>query len=183
MPASSVTTARRAKSARPRGIRKHGQKIVEERFPRELRRLVQGLNMWGSQKGEKPITEWEEGWREVESIVRSVSPLPFGVVPRRSIKRFNELARGAPIVLELVWGSKVTIPMTSHPGPSSYALSILWHSLQSPGIKRVKRCPRCKTWFLDRTRNRGALRCSIACTWAWWNRRRRKQARHSQYRA
>ena len=51
----------------------------------------------------------------------------------------------------------------------------------NPQWRRLKRCPRCRVWFVDTTRNMQKKRCSAQCTWRSWNRARRKAAGHSQY--
>lgn len=40
---------------------------------------------------------------------------------------------------------------------------------------RLRRCPQCARWFVDRTRNKAAQRCSRACTIAWSNAQRPKK--------
>lgn len=50
--------------------------------------------------------------------------------------------------------------------------------LEHPRRDRLKRCPRCRRWFIDATKNKSALRCSVACTIAWSNAQRgRKKTR------
>lgn len=47
---------------------------------------------------------------------------------------------------------------------------------------RIKRCQHCNRWFADITRNRSKLRCSQKCTSRTWNRAKRREASHKQYR-
>ncbi len=62
------------------------------------------------------------------------------------------------------------------------ALRLLWFVLQNPAQHRLKRCLQCSRWFVDPTRNSSKARCSSECTEKWWDRARRRQARHAQYR-
>jgi len=57
---------------------------------------------------------------------------------------------------------------------------LLWEIyFRNIGLDRFKRCPQCKRWFVDRTRNRQKERCSKHCTWQWWSWGRRKEEGHN----
>jgi hypothetical protein len=62
---------------------------------------------------------------------------------------------------------------------SESPLLLLWLSyFQREGWKRLKRCPQCKKWFVDETKNRMKVHCSEQCKWQWWNREKRSEAGH-----
>ncbi len=67
--------------------------------------------------------------------------------------------------------------------PRGSALRLLWFVLQNPLRHRLKRCPKCAQWFVDSTRNNSKARCSLICTAKWWDRARRREAGHAQYRS
>ncbi len=132
-----------------------------------------------------------EAWEVAEKIMEECQgvpaddPLPSGVV-----QRFNALAREVPVNL-YIWESKWRGGIRTYPWieptmdrePRGFILQILWAVLtQSRARDRLKRCPRCQRWFVDRTKNKGKARCSESCTWRYWDRARRKEARHNQYR-
>jgi hypothetical protein len=178
---ASQALTRSSRSARPGGVRKRGRRLRPDDFPRDVRDLVKGLNRWGAGPGTGP---WDQqGWRELRAIVTAALPLaPFRVLPRASIRRFNWLMRATPVFLQLVPRRHGTIPTTGYLPGIGYIFAIFWRALQRPEIERLKQCERCERWFLDCTRNKSALRCSARCTSQWWNRARRKKARHAQYR-
>ena len=68
----------------------------------------------------------------------------------------------------------------SHEG--GYTVYALWMMMQHAGgiaaLTRLKICPQCNKWFVDKTHNRMAVRCSIQCTNRWWNKERRRRANH-----
>jgi hypothetical protein len=132
-----------------------------------------------------------EAWEVAEKImeecqgVPAEDPLPSGVV-----RRFNALTREVPVNLYIGergrQDRRETYPWiepTMDREPRGFVLQILWGVLtQSRARDRLKQCPRCQRWFVDRTKNKGKARCSESCTWRYWNRTRRKEARHNQYR-
>lgn len=60
-------------------------------------------------------------------------------------------------------------------------LRLLWEIyFQKIGLDRLKCCPQCQKWFVDRTRNNKKERCSMRCTWKWWSWRKRKEEGHKQ---
>lgn len=46
----------------------------------------------------------------------------------------------------------------------------------NPSRDRLRRCEKCRRWFVDETRNKSQRRCSVKCTRAWWNRGRRRDS-------
>jgi len=59
-------------------------------------------------------------------------------------------------------------------------LWLLWEFyFRKIGLERLKRCPQCKRWFVDRTRNKQKEHCSLHCTWQWWSWIKRKKEGHN----
>jgi hypothetical protein len=62
---------------------------------------------------------------------------------------------------------------------SESPLLLLWSFyFQGEGWKRLKRCPQCKKWFVDETKNRMKVNCSEQCKWQWWSREKRWESKH-----
>lgn len=68
------------------------------------------------------------------------------------------------------------------PHRSGILVALLAEYFNSPHRDRLKRCPRCRRWFVDMTRNRSSLRCSRACTIAWSNSQRPRAAKKGTHR-
>ncbi len=62
-------------------------------------------------------------------------------------------------------------------------LAFLRHFTGPALVQRFKRCTRCRRWFVDGSRNRSALRCSVGCTNRWWSRIQRRTAGQKQQRS
>lgn len=58
-----------------------------------------------------------------------------------------------------------------------WAVAWLADFLANPYRTRLRRCPICRRWFVDETRNRSAQRCSRKCTIAWSNALRKSKGR------
>lgn len=105
-------------------------------------------------------------------------------MPRFAIGVFNDLAEKNPVSLKLIAQKSKSGQIEVIPGhePSTLTGSILlflWqYYFKDNGWERLKRCPTCKKWFVDETKNKSKERCSNHCTWLWWTRSRRKEAGH-----
>jgi len=158
----------------------HGPKATVRRQKKRpastgtLEQLVTRLNAFAP-RDEAPPTEIGAEVRKVEKILELLPPrLEYWKLPRRVVDRFNQLARKAPVYLFLSDGTDLRgVPTIGYSSLQAIVLGALWEALQDPRIKRVKRCPQCQKWFVDRTRNQRAKRCSSACTYRWWTRTRR----------
>lgn len=122
--------------------------------------------------------------RKESLLYREWSPHEQYPFPAGAIRRFNDLAKENPIPLtirrsktktgafEIQTGHEPTSPMQS-------ALWFLWQFyFQKKGWERLKRCPQCRRWFVDKTKNKKKDRCSQHCTNQWWSRDRRKKESH-----
>ena len=122
-------------------------------------------------------------------------------VPRAAAAPFNRLASATPFTFSLApHGSAYDELVASRRGEQ---LRLLLNSESETGLmiscadargevvkllidyfghsspERLKCCPLCGRWCVDQTRNNTRLRCSLACTWRWWSRDRRRQAGHT----
>lgn len=96
-------------------------------------------------------------------------------------RAFNRLARDFPAPLQLsrgrdVRGRRVWIPTVETSDTVRLLLWMAWKYLFGQrGWERLRQCLNCRTWFVDRGRNKQARWCSRACTNRWWTRDRRRQ--------
>lgn len=117
----------------------------------------------------------EREWEMVEEIVKAKS------MPQK-MRLFEELAKKYPVCLTVreTEKSKLPKPNLASNEPQGDVLKQLWWSyFRDEAWKRLQRCPQCKDWFVDTTRNRSAIRCSVYCNSRWWSRDRRKKANHT----
>jgi len=101
-------------------------------------------------------------------------------LPGYAISTFNRWARRNPVTLKVWIDENERIVAGLDPKTQSESpLLLLWLSyFQREGWKRLKRCPQCKKWFVDETKNRMKVHCSEQCKWQWWNREKRSEAGH-----
>ena len=108
------------------------------------------------------------------------TPVPL---PGLAISWFNKWARKNPVRLR-IWGEAESTPLKIVAGHDSlnhrdYALLSLWaFYFRGEGWKRFKRCPHCKLWFVDKTKNKKKTFCSDACKNRFWSRDMREEAGH-----
>ncbi len=98
-----------------------------------------------------------------------------------AVGEFNRLAREFPGPLQLLpakdaQGKRIWIPTVETPGRIGLLLWVAWEELfRRGGWERLRECIHCRTWFVDRGKNRQARWCSRACTNRWWTRDRRRR--------
>jgi len=105
---------------------------------------------------------------------------------RAAIMHFNDWAEENPVPLfiELVRSSQNKIEFKTGELPrddAQLAIYLLWvYFFRDRGWERLKRCPQCGKWFVDASSNKNKSRCSMECTWKWWDRPKRKEAGHGR---
>ena len=131
-------------------------------------------------------------WQDAETIVLcSVTKPDRGTIitginrfPSLAVRRFNRFAEQATVRLYVrqEMTKRRRLLTTAHINSSDAISSATWYLwrffFQKSGWERLKHCPQCRKWFVDETRNKKKERCSDRCTARWWNRDRRKTARH-----
>ena len=157
--------------------------------PRSLKRSALRLHVVGPTAAD--YVQWEaEAWKVVVGILtQGQGAQRAALIPSDAIRQFTALAAQVPMVLygeegavegkRNVWyGMRAVNPQDGR----GNLVQFLWaHLFINTERDRLKKCPQCLTWFVDRTRNTKKERCSAACTDQWWNRSRRRAARHAQY--
>jgi hypothetical protein len=155
-----------------------------------LHRLARHLN------GEVPANSGEGGVGRDRALLESVAAIleatwgaDYRDLPATAVGRFNALAREAPVRFQAGppagWGRDELALAISDQGmfagpeltllaPTAAGIWVAWlvEYFDNPQRNRLKRCARCRQWFVDETRNASALRCSRACTIAWSNAQR-----------
>jgi hypothetical protein len=141
---------------------------------------------------------------EFRPLVRQVvtacaGRLPMSPIPKAASAPFNRLADGAPFRFSLqpagayeqlvalqrgehrlaLWPGTDCGLMIACPDARAHVVKLLVDYFGHASPERLKGCPLCGRWFVDQTRNNVRLRCSLACTWRWWNRDRRRRAGHA----
>jgi predicted RNA-binding Zn ribbon-like protein len=107
------------------------------------------------------------------------------IAPAALVVRFNALARETPVILALnehtddADDAGRIVPLYTATRPRSGSLlPLLWHALGGSNYRvRLKRCPSCRLWFVDRTRGNRKRRCTSRCTERIKKRRARARAR------
>lgn len=107
-------------------------------------------------------------WALVEAIVNAPSRAS-------AAELFTKAASQYPVTMVVEYPVHAIVSSRDAGG------SALWHLwrfyFQDVGWLRLKRCLLCQAWFVDTSKNRSTARCSDACTWKWWSRNRRKEAK------
>jgi len=137
----------------------------------------------------------------LQVVIACVGRQAMAAVPVAAAAPFNRLASGVPFTFSLapVAGTYDDLAASRRreqrqivlwPGSDSGLIincqdargaivKLLVDYVGHPSPERLKCCAQCLQWFVDQTRNNTRLRCSVACTWRWWSRDRRRQAGHA----
>jgi hypothetical protein len=109
-------------------------------------------------------------WTLVETIVSACS------LSERS-ELFTAQAKNHSVNMVVEMREELPHPVVTTRDTVGTALWHLWlFYFRDHGWDRLRRCSVCRNWFVDQSKNRCMLRCSLTCTWRWWNRVRREQA-------
>lgn len=57
----------------------------------------------------------------------------------------------------------------------------LWSLMTTPLAYRLRQCPECETFFIDKTKNRSGIYCGPGCRRNHWNYAQRKVAGHTRF--
>ena len=100
-------------------------------------------------------------------------PIPL---PQYAINTFNRWAMENPVRLQLRRGESGIEAGHQSTTESGSVLCVLWEFyFHKERYKKLKRCPECRLWFVDDTKNTIKSRCSRKCTNRWWSREFRKK--------
>jgi len=121
------------------------------------------------QKWHPPLSVWEQGLvlylngfpgTPKREIVQLVLAFLEGDSQDEIRKRFNALAAASPVYFRIAMTGP-DIRGSIH----TQALHWFWLILHdAPDQRRLRRCPVCRLFFLDHTKNRSQRRCSSRCT-------------------
>jgi hypothetical protein len=145
-----------------------------ERLANFLNRSAPETDYW--QKAETILNDWFL----VEQVESELRPQLL----QRAIDTFNSWAAKNPVRFHIRLGpnaagvTDISATLDCKPG-EQVAIEHLWSCFFSnPERHRLKRCPECRKWFADKTRNLSMVRCSMSCTNKWWTLERRQKAGH-----
>jgi hypothetical protein len=154
------------------------------REARELERLTNHLTgRW--------VGEHAQLGEQVAAVIEAAAAVPYPAIARRAGELFMAIAEGHTLRYTLhvpevaadapaAWrrhGLAMVILSPSTPRDSAahergYAAQELDRFFRNSARDRLRRCEKCRTWFIDTTRNQSAKRCSRQCTIAWSNSQR-----------
>jgi hypothetical protein len=117
--------------------------------------------------------------RAVE-VVQAAGQSSYPDIPKHAAEAFDRLANGRPVeytirnlfgrgnAIQLDYKTRINATSHSHEG-----IMVVWlvSYFMNPSRDRLRNCPQCSRWFVDFTRNKSSVRCSRACTIAWWSKK------------
>ncbi len=140
-----------------------------------MKRIVEGLSTRALSASD---------WVETKFASLALGP-EFNPSEKSVLSFFNQMAQENPITLRIAGvkmeeellrdDGKVRISTAAEGSPVGLALFFLWQDyFKGGGWRRVKICPTCGRWYVDRSRNRSAKTCSRRCSnsgrWSWQRR-------------
>jgi predicted RNA-binding Zn ribbon-like protein len=165
-----------------------------------LQRLAHLLNQTETVRGRVALRmRWDSRLVALKRMVTLTIRSPVrSEEHNEAMRMFNELARDFPGVLKVsaesreqpdgaahrekparavgVWVANVSASVTNE--VMGELLWLTWESLfRQKGYERLRECLNCRTWFVDRGRNRQARFCKLSCSNRWWTRGRRRWER------
>jgi predicted RNA-binding Zn ribbon-like protein len=128
-----------------------------------------------------------KGWRKAEGIITTwLSGTTRSM--RQALDDFDKWAARKPVTLTIVReditkeftvGTELNVGVLMKGDPERAALWFLCEGFfKNEKRRRLKRCPQCGIWFVDKTRPGVMARCSASCTNKWWTLGRRREAGH-----
>jgi hypothetical protein len=161
----------------------------------QLARLV--ASTMTSARGLKPpwTSRYQErgcaAWKEAEAVLMPSLPLiRVNQLALESVRRFNRLMRTAAPTFELVEFESAALQVRAVHFRFKYGDEVVGRIVErllelfvTSACERLRRCEQCTRWFADSTKNKGARQCSARCRDRWWNRQRRRAAKHGQNKA
>jgi hypothetical protein len=136
---------------------------------------AQAVNLKGSDWATH-LKDEVDAWRWAEHLV--TQPLA------QAVDLFNAQARQLPVLMQVELAPKdphsFLAPLDRGGDRQGDMLRHLWWYYFHGNVwTRLKRCPVCRAWFVDTSKNKVTARCSARCTAQWWSRSRRKEAGHT----
>jgi hypothetical protein len=157
----------------------------------ELQDLARQLN--GETEPRPVVDRWPERYQVVAALADDAAAIieaalgqTYPDVPPATAERFNAMADKAPLHYVVgAWRPKdakhffftsgsVSVYLRTNSGRGAWVIRLA-RFLVNPQRARLRRCPACRRWFVDETRNKSARRCSRECTITWSNAQRAKK--------
>ncbi len=133
----------------------------------------------------------KQEWVRQENLAPIIGPTPCTPAPGSPLYVLNKFLETNPCILRiegverahgniLVYATHIPLPLVA--GMSRDVDRILWLLWEvfyrDIDLTRLKTCPVCHKWFVDRSKNKSKVRCSQPCTWQRWSWTERKKAGH-----
>jgi hypothetical protein len=144
----------------------------------------------------------QQEWVRQEELAFIIGPTPCTPAPGSPLYLLNEFLLQHPCVLRIkglerakgaieVCAAHLPVPLPWVEETSDKAIEqsratdrilwLLWEILyRHIDMTRLKNCPVCHKWFVDRSKNKSKIRCSARCTSQRWSWTERKNANHHQ---
>jgi hypothetical protein len=159
-----------------------------------LAQLATDLNAF-RQPHPKGLEQWTKAWHVAASIISSVTgdiPTSRGNTILGSVSleadlswatiQYNRTFKCLPVRLGIAvdkTGSRpspVILPLGKRPNPLIVVGIRLWFDyFNNPEWERLKKCWKCQSWFVDKTKNMLKHFCQPLCSRQWWNRPVRRE--------
>jgi hypothetical protein len=133
----------------------------------------------------------EQEWVKVVDSPLGIGPTECDPAPESPLYVLNKFLEKNPCILRIegverahgniaVHATHIPLPLVA--GMSRDVDRILWLLWEvfyrDIDLTRLKTCPVCHKWFVDRSKNKSKVRCSQPCTWQRWSWDERKKAGH-----
>jgi predicted RNA-binding Zn ribbon-like protein len=144
--------------------------------------LAKALNDYKSIRRTKDTAYELKSWELLDKTLRT--HFREGRISPEGLTQLNAMTRMAPVSLRFSVEAQHEVKASYHLDGTGVLLPwlLFWRVLTHGGSRRLRICPTCDRWFGDNTKARNKERCSAKCTHRHWDRSRRRQERHSQYR-
>jgi hypothetical protein len=144
--------------------------------------LAKALNDYTSIPVTKDTAYELKSWGLLDKTLRA--HFRAGRISPEGLVELNAMARMAPVHLRFTLGAQNEVKAAYRLDGTGVLLPwlLFWKVLTNGGGRRLRICPRCDRWFGDNTKGGNKERCSRKCTNRLWNRPRRRQQGHAQYR-
>jgi len=144
--------------------------------------LAKALNDYKSFAVTKDTAYELKSWGLLDKTLRS--HFQDGRISAEGLTELNIMTDVAPVRLRFGIGARNEVTASYRLDGTGVLLPwlLFWKVLTNGGGRRLRICLRCDRWFGDNTKAGNKERCSKKCTDRMWNRPRRRQQGHAQYR-
>lgn len=125
--------------------------------------------------------KWTAAWRAVARMLP-----PNGKFSTKLVESFNEFSEEALVRFRLYRNKNGTVEPrwdVAADWGKGRVVKLLWDFyFTNECWRRLKKCRKCRAWFVDHSRNHGKRFCKRECADLWWTRAQREKARKQENR-